>query len=72
MVEILCPKQPKLLPNIWLQHMYRRNINRLPKRTPEYKLLGIKHPGIPKDIQQQREFKNVIEVTLCMDNIYIV
>jgi len=52
--------------------MYRRNINKLPKRTPEYKLLGIKHPGIPKDIQQQREFKNVIEVTLCMDNIYIV
>jgi hypothetical protein len=37
--------------------MYRMNINKMPKRTPEYKLLGIKHPGSPQDIQQTRELK---------------
>jgi hypothetical protein len=41
--------------------MYRMNINKMPKRTPEYIVLGIKHPGSPKHIQQPREFKNIIE-----------
>jgi len=42
--------------------MYGMNIYKMPKRTPEHKLLGIKHPGNPKDIQQPREFKNMIDL----------
>jgi hypothetical protein len=57
MVEILRLKQQTLLPNKWLQRMYTLKITKMPKRTPEYKLLGIKHPGSPKDIQQPIEFK---------------
>jgi hypothetical protein len=49
--------------------MHRTKINTMPKWTPKYKLLGIKHPRSPKDIQQPRDFKNMIEVSLCMGNI---